>query len=207
MSNYFVLTDEGVKVIEAQTVDASHPFELRFVSGGKVIAFNRNAVLWWNPVEPVPAPFNPFPSRRPSHGRNLNAGHSPWDQAHSFGAGFASPQQSADFHRRSDAALTALVRAVVPCVPRNWKTATLELEAAREFPSGTTRVTHRIRNSDTGSEVMDFSDAMFATIEVFQRIAAEQGENWARCTVAIRFDEHGRVMESDANFSYDPRFA
>ena len=100
----------------------------------------------------------------------------------------------------------ALVRAVMPCVPRNWKTATLELDVAREIPGGATRVTHRIRNSDTGAEVMDFSDTTFATIEVYQRITAEQGQNWARCTVDIQFDEHGRVTEYVTNFSYDPRF-
>ena len=211
MSSYFVLTEEGVKVVEAQTVDESRPFELRFVSGGETIAFDRNDVLWWSPVEPVPAPFPPFPSHRPQHGLNPHAGagtfHSQRKPARAFGAGIARPQQSPDFIRRSGAAVMALVRAVMPCVPRNWKTATLELDVDREFVGGATRVKHRIRNADTGAEVMDFSDVMFATIEVFQRISAEQGQNWARCTVDIQFDEHGCVTEYVTNFKYDPRFA
>lgn len=211
MSSYFVLTEEGVEVVEAQTVDESHPFELHFVSGGKTVAFDHNAVLWWSAVEPVTMPFPPFPSHRPPHGLNLHGGagsfHSQGKPAHAFGAGIARPEQSPDFIRRSGAALMALVRTVMACVPRNWKTATLELDVAREFVCGPTRVKHRIRNADTGAEVMDFSDAMFATIEVFQRISAEQGQNWARCTVAIQFDEHGRVTEYVTNFKYDPRFA
>ena len=47
---------------------------------------------------------------------------------------------------------------------------------------------------------MDFSDALFASIEVFHRIAVEDGQNWSGSTVTIHLDDKRRCHFSKAEY-------
>ena len=117
----------------------------------------------------------------------------------------AKIQHNADKSRRSAAAFSALVKATRIAVPEGWSEAALELKVSFELPENRYRIAHRLRNPSTGAESIDFSDALFAAIEVFHRIEVENGENWNRCVLTLRMGGEGRCdaelnRENGTNF-------
>jgi hypothetical protein len=125
MSRYYVLTErEGVGVIEATTVDESHPFALRFIHGSKIDEFDRHDLLWWSAADSqAPAPFANLGARSPAHSTHHPGSAralSPWDGHPAMTAEF---QHNADKSRRSAAAFSALVKATRTAVPEDWSEA------------------------------------------------------------------------------------
>jgi hypothetical protein len=93
--------------------------------------------------------------------------------------------------RRSAAALGALAKAECVAVPRDWRTAALELKVSFALPEGKYRIVHRLRDPGTDAETVDISESLFTAIEVFHRIEVEGGQNWNRCVLALRFGDDG----------------
>ena len=83
----------------------------------------------------------------------------------------------------------------------------LELKVSYELPASKYNVTHRLHNPDTGAEAVDFSDALFACIEVFHRIAVEGGENWNQTTLALDLDGKGRCGHAEVSHDYGTNFS
>lgn len=182
----------------------SDRFDVRFVSGAAMTSFDRHELLWWSPVESSPpAPFANF-GHHAHPGRNLarTRPDAPW------GILDAAMREAhkADYSRCSAAAMRALVEAARLGVPRGWRKAVLEIKVSYELPAERYKVTHRLSHPDTGAEAMDFSDALFASIEVFHRIAAEAGQNWNRSTLTLHLDGNGRCTEAEATYDYGTNF-
>ena len=213
MNRYYILTKrDGVKVVEASAVDEFDPFTIRFVADSGASSFDRQELLWWSPVLSSPsAPFSHFDSLTPVHPHHSLGGHlprkahcpnSPWE---GHGAWMHEAQRKPDFHELSGAAMDALIAAVRPRVPREWRNALLELKVVYQLPANRYEVSHRLLNPDTGAEAMDFSDELFATIEVYHRIYAEGGQNWNQSTLTLHRDQKGSLT-AQAKYSYGKNF-
>lgn len=210
MSRYYVLTErDGVGVIEATTVDESHPFALRFIHGSKIDEFDRHDLLWWSAADSQPpAPFANLGARSPAHSTHHPGSAralSPWDGHPAMTAEF---QHNANKSRRSAAAFSALVKATRTAVPEDWSEATLELKVSFELPENRYRIAHRLRNPGTGAESIDFSDTLFAAIDVFHRIEVENAENWNRCVLTLRMSGEGRCdaeLDRENGMNFGPR--
>ena len=205
MSRYYILTEhDGVGVVEANTVDESLPFTIRFVADAGIKEFDRNELLWWAPVESAaPAPFANFGR---SHHAPAFGGSSARSPLQSPFAPMRAAQTNADFSRRSAAAMRALVDAARKGVPRGWKSAVLELKVTYELPADRYKVTHRLRSPGSDAEAFDFSDTLIIAIEVFHRIAAEGGQHWNRSTLTFHLDDNGRWIEAEAKYDYATNF-
>ena len=177
MNKYFVLTEEGVRTVEALRVD-ENTFDVRFIAPDATVTLPRNAVLWWSPVEQPPFAgwAEPRAPHRPRHAHDVQIA-------------------------RSEAASLALARAVIACVPRDWVKAAVELNVARDYMTGELRTTHRIFHPDSGVEVMNFSEALFTTITVYQRISEEQSQKWKQCTMTLNLEKPGKFRPV-TRFSY-----
>lgn len=187
MSRYLVLSDRGgLQTIEADFVDESDPIAIRFISPAQVTSCDRRDLLWWRDSEASPpAPFaNLSPSVRVPV---IPAGMS-WNALETFGGPPAAENRS----RISAAAMKALVDIARQAVPDGWRHAVLEMKVRFEMLPGRYRVAHRLCNPDTEEEAVDFSDALFAAIEVFHWIEVESGQNWNRCLLTLRLHGSGR---------------
>jgi hypothetical protein len=205
MSRYYILTERnGVEIVEATRVDESDPFRIRFAAGSGITSFDRNELLWWSSVEsPSPAPFANFDQLHDAHPRGGLGAHSPLNKQPEP---MREVQRSAALGNRSAAALRALVEAARSGVPPGWKNAVLELKVSYELPEGRYKVAHRLLNPDGEAEAFDFSDALFASIEVFHRIAVEEGQNWNRSTLTLHLDDHGGCNAAELNHEYGTDF-
>jgi hypothetical protein len=204
MSRFYVLTESnGLAIVDATAVDEMNPFTIRFVGGPTVASFDHHDLLWWSPVESTPpAPFSNF---------------SQWHRAQPhFGGAHVGlqlppsmPRQArrrTDYARSSNAAMRLVVAQVAARVPHDWKAAVLEIKVSYDLAASRYSLVHRLHNAESGAEHIDFSDALFAAIEVFHRIAVEAGENWNQSTITIRFDDQGRCS-AEANYGYGTDFS
>jgi hypothetical protein len=205
MSRYYILTERnGVEIVEATRVDESDPFRIRFAIGSGITSFDRNELLWWSSVEsPPPAPFANFDQLHDAHPRGVLSAQSPLNTRREP---MREVQRNSALGNRSSAALRALVKAARAAVPLGWKKVVLELKVSYELPEGRYKVAHRLLNPDGEVEVFDFSEALFASIEVFHRIAVEEGQNWNRSTLTLHLDDHGRCSASELKHEYGTNF-
>jgi hypothetical protein len=86
-----------------------------------------------------------------------------------------------------------------PPRPRNWRDVQLELKVSRAEGGQRYKIAHRILNPDTGAEAIDFSDQLFALIDVYHRIDLEVGYNWNRSTLTLF-----RSGKIEAKYEYGP---
>lgn len=207
MSRYYILTEHrGVGFIDAAEVDESHPTKIRFALGAVATLFDRSELLWWSRVEsPLPGPFEnfaPSPRGHPAGGFSaLFPQDAPWELDP-----VGRPRQDEHFHRRSNAALRALAAAVHSAVPPAWTKPVLELKVCYDLHARSYTLTHRLRNPETDAEAMNFSDALFASIDVYHRIALEGGENWNQSTLTFNLDAQGRCRSVEAKHAYGTDF-
>lgn len=207
MSRYYILSDrDGLKIIEASAVDEADPLTVRFI-GKTTTTFHRHDLLWWNMVESAPQPpFASFGAARVAPSRRyptFGSAHEGWKGHDTL---MHDAQTKADHGRRSAAAMRVLVEAVRSGMPDSWQKAALELKVCFELPSNRYRITHRLRHPDAGAEAMDFSDGLFAAIDVFHRIAVEGGENWNQSTLTVELDEKKRCLTAEVSHAYGTNF-
>jgi hypothetical protein len=200
MSRYYILTKQnGVEIVEATTVDEYHPLKIDFVLGSKTASFDRDKLLWWSSVESQPASplaaFDPVAAAGPR-------GHLPTQRPFSVQGGPRDAHQQLNRHYRSSASHDALIGAASAAIPRDWKKAMLELKVTCNWQEDRYKVAYRLFNPDTQVEAFDFSEALFAAVDVFHRIAIEDDYNWNRSTLIFDRNEQGVCTASEVNFEY-----
>ena len=205
VKRYYILTEKsGVEIIEASIVDEFSPSIIQFVNGAASRSIDRFELVWWGAVEAAPpGPFERFGCARDP--RSLT---NPVAQPFSKIGG--SPARVDPFgmdpQRVTRVAFDAVIEATRSRVPRGWRKAGLELKVSYDIRTGEYKVAHRIRNPDSDTEVMDFSDHLFATIDVFHRVAVKAGSGWNQCRVLLNLDEHGRCFKAEATYEYGVDF-
>lgn len=201
MKRYYVLTEKsGVEIIEASIVDEFSPSRIEFVNGAANRSIDRFELVWWGPVDAaLPGPCGHI-GHVPDPRSLANRVPEPFWKT----AGSPAPvdPHGMDPQRVTRVAFNALIEATRSRVPRGWRKAGLELKVTYDIRTGEYKVSHRIRNPDSDIEVMDFSDQLFATIDVFHRIAVKGGRSWNGCKVLLNLYEHGRCFEAEAKYEY-----
>lgn len=232
MKRYYILTSKpGLGIIEADSVDEGDSSHVRFIAESKVETFSRDELLWYSPVELAAGdsgglsdnspprgadrswtdPFFPDPFASFGHAHDPFRDHrsrdhhrlpSPWEQDTYK---LVSARQDPKFFRRSEASHQSLQGLMFARMPPEWKKAVLELKVRFDPVARRYQITHRIHNPDTGEAALDFSDELFAAIEVFHRIDAEVGQNWDRSKITLSVNESGQCSV-EMNFFYDGDF-
>ena len=205
MSRYYILTEhKGVEIVEATTVDEYHPLGIGFVLGSKIAPSDRDKLLWWSSVESEPAPpYSSFGRVEPEDPFG------PLPTQHQFsvqGGPLRNTDQHLNRHDRYSAARRALVAAASAAIPHGWKKAMLELKVTYELPEARYKVAHRLLNPDTQVEAFDFSDGLFAAVDVFHRIGIEDSNNWNRSTLVLNLNGQGIWTATNANYEYGTNF-
>ena len=204
MSRYYILTqDNGVEIVEAPAVDQYDPAGIGFVLDSKSASFDRDKLLCWGYVESQPdPPYSGFGRVEPGD----PFGHLRTQHPFSVQGGPHNPHQQLNRRFRSSAALRALIEAARRGVPHGWKKAMLELKVTYNLQEARYKVAHRLINPDTHVEAFDFSDGLFAAVDVFHRIAIEDGYNWNRSTLLLDLNRQGLCTKAKMNHEYGTNF-
>jgi hypothetical protein len=205
MSRYYILTEHnGVAIVEAPAMDQHDPAGIGFVLESKIDSSDRDKLLWWSSVESQPAPpYSSFGRVEPVD----PFGHLPTQHQFSVQGGpLRNTDQQLNRHDRHLAARRALVAAASAAIPHGWKKAMLELKVTYALPEARYKVAHRLLDPDTQVEAFDFSDGLFAAVDVFHRIAIEDGNNWNRSTMILNLTGQGIWTATNANYEYGTNF-
>ena len=205
VKRYYILTEKsGVEIIEASIVDEFSPSIIQFVNGAASRSIDRFELVWWGLVDAaLPGPFGHI-GRVPDPRSLANSVTEPFWKT----GGSQAPvdRDGMDPQHVARVAFNALIEATHSRVPRGWRKAGLELKVSYDIRTGEYKVAHRIRNPDSDTEVMDFSDHLFATIDVFHRVAVKAGSGWNQCRVLLNLGEHGRCFKAEATYEYGVDF-